>query len=324
MSDFPSPESYKTPVSKILTSKLKADGVYNPYPFIIKKEKYQYLYDIDANKYVDFYINNGTAIAGHNTKSLSVYIKDGISAGTETTFINKSYYRLTKILKSLTDFKYVSFYNSLFMAFFQLFKNLRPDKVAVSSCFLKNFLEENFNEIEIKNANFDNEIFDIFIFEPLDFDDDLSRIDFKSVKAKKYISFESRTAFRLQRGFSYTLDDVDFILCSNTLTNGINSAVIFSRTETSGEIIPHYLTLLILECIKYFFRKEIEKRFIVPEGDFITFQTNGIFKLKYRVETKDLLPYGIFLKDNICFLSIHHTEHDIRRLKKALKSLYEI
>ena len=278
---------------------------------------------MDANKYVDFYMSNGTAIAGHNTKSLSIYIKDGISTGTETIFINKSYYRLTRMLKNLTDFKYVSFYNSLFMAFFHLFKNLKPSKIAVSSDFLRIFLYENFPEIEIKKTYLNNENFDIFIFEPLDFDNDFSRIDFKTVKAKKYVSFESRTAFRLQKGFSYTLDDVDFIICSNLFTNGINSAIILSRTEIKGEVIPHYLTVLMLECIKYFFRKEIDKKFFVPEGDFISFKTNGIFKLKYEIEPKDLLPYGIFVKDKICFLSIHHTEHDIRRLKKTLKILYE-
>lgn len=321
MSDFPSPESYKINISLSHLRKINENGIESWLPLIIKKEKYQYVYDIDGNKYIDFFLNNGSTIAGHNSKKLSIYIKNAISTGTETVFLNKSYYRLIKVFKQMVEFKFIQFYNSIFSAFFHLFKHLKPSTVMVSSYFLRNYLQTIFPEIKFLIKPQKMGRIDLYIFEPIDFDGDLSKIDFKEVKAKKYASFENRTAFRISNGFSTTLEDVDFIICGNLLTNGLNSGVIISREKIDGEIIPHYITVSMLESIKYYFRKNITSRFIKVEDSFVSHCVNGIFKISHSPESKELLPFGIILSGNLCFLSIHHTENDIKRLKKALNTI---
>ncbi|MGC8764757.1 MAG: hypothetical protein ACP5QT_02595 [Brevinematia bacterium] len=320
MSDFPSPEKYRQGISKSHLAGLNSYGIKTTYPFVIKREKNQYLYDIDGNKYVDFFLNNGSVIAGHNQKNLTLYIKDAISLSTESVFINKFYYKLVRYFKSIIDIKHIQLYPSQFEAMFELLKFLRPSSIAVNSHFLFNFLKEFFPGIEIdyvfttKKKNFD-----LFIFEPLNFDKNLEIFDFKEIMAKKYCLFESRTAFRTRYGFFEDLESVDFVFCGNIISNGMDSCVIISRESIPQKIIPGFLALNILETLKYYRRKEVYSKFLSAKSELISSQKGGILKLTKEVEADELLRYGIFLKGSTLFLSILHTENDIKRLINALK-----
>src|ERR687884_791495 len=85
----------KTHKSKILyrrARKVFAGGVnhnirfFEPYPFFATSAKGKYLYDVDGNKYTDYWMGHWALILGHSpkpvVKALSDQIKNGILYGT--------------------------------------------------------------------------------------------------------------------------------------------------------------------------------------------------------------------------------------------------
>ncbi|MCX7820588.1 MAG: hypothetical protein N2258_02815 [Brevinematales bacterium] len=313
MSDFPDKENYNKKLSELFTSRLKSFGIENKIPLIIRKEKDQYLYDIDMNKYTDFFLNNGSVIVGHNNKVLTKYIKNAISIGTESVFINKFYHKLVRLFSKLTDIKNIQFYQSVFFALYNIL-NDDVKSVGVTSVFLYDLLKSNFFDLKIVYP-LKNEEVDLLIFEPIDFDNSLEVVDFKIFKAKKYCSFEGRTFFRLKRGFYHSLDEVDYILAGNIIANGMDAAIVISKEKIKGNIIPTFLTVAIHETIKYYLRKRIE--FPVVNGKFIKAQKGGILKLNSKINLEVGLRNGIFVVNDVAFLSILHTVYDLRRLERA-------
>lgn len=313
MSDFPK-ENYSTKLSSVFISKLKSYGLNSELPLIIRKEKNQYLYDIDMNKYTDFFLNNGSVIAGHNNKVLTKYIKNAISIGTESIFLNKFYYKLVRLFSSITTIKNIEFYTSVFFAFSEIFSHNRFKSIGVNSSYLSNLLKFYFPDLNIVYPVQKKSV-DLFIFEPLEFDNNLELTDFKNIKAKKYCSYEGRTFFRINQGFIYSIDEVDYVLAGNIIANGMDSAVLISRESLKTQIIPAYLSVAILETTKYYIRKKME--FPTVNYDFVKNQKGGILKLNFQRELKELLKKGVFLIGDIAFLSIFHTEHDLKRLEKA-------
>ncbi len=314
MSNFPNKDTYNNKLSQIFLKKLKNHGITTDFPLIIKKEKNQYLYDIDMNKYCDFFLNNGSVVLGHNNKTLTQYIKDAISIGTESVFLNKFYYKLVKLFSEVTEVKNIQFYSSMVDGFSGIFKNLSFDTIGVNTAYLYEFFRKKFPFLKIIYPV--KKKVDFFIFEPIDFENDLSDFDFKSIKAKNYCSFEGRTAFRISNGFYYTINEVDYVISGNIITNGINSAVIISKNKIEENVIPAFLSVAILETIKYYRRHHIE--FINFDEKFFKSQRGGIIKLNSKIEIKKALQNGIFINGDIAFLSILHTKHDEKRLLKAI------
>ncbi len=321
MSEFPSPENFKINISKSQLRRLNFYGIKSDYPFVVKREKNQYVYDVDGNKYVDFFLNNGSVIAGHNSKILTKYIKNAISVSTESIFINKFYYKLIKEFTSISSFDFIQFYSSQYEGMYQLLKFLNPQNIAVNSMFLVDFIRNFFPEQKVfYYKNFKKSV-DLFVFEPLDFEDNLEIFNFKDVKAKKYCLFESRTAFRFKPGFLFGLEDVDYIFCGNIISNGMDSCVILSRKNIPQKVIPGYLSLCIHETLKYYKRKVPHCSFLTVKSKFVEIAKGGILKLNKEIDQKRLLSCGIFLKGKILFLSILHTEDDLKRLNKAIGAL---
>ncbi|MEJ5285314.1 MAG: hypothetical protein ACP5Q5_09825 [Brevinematia bacterium] len=314
MSDFPK-ENYSTKLSNVFISKLKSYGLDSEISLIIRKEKNQYLYDIDMNKYTDFFLNNGSVIVGHNNKVLTKYIKNAISIGTENVFLNKFYYKLVRLFSSITSIKNIGFYTSIFFAFYEILKNNSFKSIGVNSSYLFNLLKVYFPDLNIVYP-IKRKVVDLFIFEPLEFDNNLEITDFKNVKAKKYCSYEGRTFFRINQGFFYSIDVVDYVLAGNIIANGMDTAVLISKESLKTQIIPSYLSVAILETIKYYIRKKIE--FPTFNYDFVKSQKGGILKLNHQIELKEFLKKGVFLIGDVAFLSIFHTEHDLKRLEKAI------
>lgn len=70
-----------------------------PYPTYIERSKGEYLYDVDGNKYVDFWNNHGASLLGHSpapvTDALHEQIKDGFHYGT----VNKPALKLGRMIQ---------------------------------------------------------------------------------------------------------------------------------------------------------------------------------------------------------------------------------
>ncbi len=318
MSEFPQIESFLTRFSESHINSLKNSLFDKSLPVVVKKEKNQYVYDLDGNKYADFYLNNGSVICGHNNPLLTAYIKNGISAGTSTCFLSKFYNSLVKQFKEIALFDCISFYNSIQTALISLFNTLKPQSTGVNTVFLLRLLNVIFPGMKIEKAEADK-VYDLFIFEPLDFDGDLSEYDYSICRAELKCSFESRAAFRLNKSFIRNLKDIPIILSANNIANGMDAAVIISAMEIPGENIPSYKALAILETMKYFFRtRPFNYNTQSIHSPAVSFQNKSIFKLKRVFTPTELLKYGIIMKGDAGFISTLHTEHDIKRLERAL------
>lgn len=329
MSDFPIPENYKTPNSLAHLQNLSISTLNNlsDINIVIKREKHQYIYDIDGNKYCDFYMSNGAVIYGHNYGTLTKFTKNALSLGVSSTFVNKFYHRLMRQFQELTK-KDVFFrlYNSSNVALIHLIAHLQPKTIAVNSEYLLDLFRQivPLTDVEITQAN---KSYDLAVYEPIDFDGDLSEVDFASANAKTTVSFETRTAFRLQYGFIKNLGDVDIIFSGANIVNGLDVAVMLSQKATLTNIlpttienIPSYKTLAINETLKFYRRKIDYANFGMEiKSPMVEAQNKSIFKLKKDVSTADLLSRGVFMMGKVGFISYLHTEHDVKRLLACFK-----
>jgi hypothetical protein len=319
MSDFPNFEDYSKPLSLSCIRRLSEAGFNKEFSIIVKREKDQYVYDIDENKYVDFYLNNGSVIVGHNYKTLTQFMKNGISTGTESAFLNKFYLKLSRLFSEILPSPFISFFNSEETALLALLKSTDAVKIGVNSSFLQGKMNTLFSGLEIEIANPAGS-YDLLLFEPIDFEKDLKGVSTKGFQAKKTAFFEGRTAFRLKWGFLKNPGEADYIIGGNSIANGLSAAVVFSNHALSGENIPIFKALAVMESLKLY-RRKIDYSIFGPEikSPFIAFQSKSIFKLKRPYATNDLLPKGIVLKGDTGFTSLLHTEFDIKRLERALQ-----
>ncbi|OHD57082.1 MAG: hypothetical protein A2Y33_09155 [Spirochaetes bacterium GWF1_51_8] len=322
MSDFPDPLKFKDNLSRRFTEKLNSFNIRSPYPVIINKEKGAYLYDIDGNKYADFHLNHGSAIAGHNHKTLTRFIKNGISAGTESGMMNKFHTRLIATISEYFRFKSVSFYNCISSAVAGLLSGLPAGTIGCTSNYLSDILKTA-GAANSGIAIRDND-YGVLFYEPLDFDNNLEPVDPMGYRAKVRIAVENRTAFRDGVGLMVKPENTDFSICGNILANGMDCAAVMSasRETPMGELIPVYKTIAINETLKFYKRHGLgAKEWNRIPARHIAAQKGSIFILKPPVDTAELMKHGVFLSGRIGFLSTEHTYHDIRRLSHALDSL---
>ena len=119
--------SFQAGLSKKRIHSLKGCIPENSPPFVVKKEKDQYIYDIDGNKYADFSLHSGSVICGHNFKTITRFVKNGIPAGTSQGFVDKFRYPLVKFFRTFAGFDYISFYGSAAGAFAALAAAAGPE-----------------------------------------------------------------------------------------------------------------------------------------------------------------------------------------------------
>lgn len=321
MSEFPKNAEYRTALSASHFRSLKQNG-YNDArkapPFVIKKEKGSCLYDIDGNKYADFSLRDGAVIAGHDHRTLTQFIKSGLSSGTSSGLLNKFTYRLTRLFREIADFDHIAFFNCREAAFLSVIRAVHPTNIGVTSVYLFELLSPFGAVMAEKGIKYD-----LLFHEPLDFDGDLSELNLRGHQAGKKCSVESRTAFRLKSGFSNGPVRPDFILSADNIANGMDSAVVLSTSGVQGELLPVFKSIAILETLKYYRRNadigELDHKKVKAALNGPVIWNKNIFKFKRHLETAPLLPYGIFLKGDIGFLCAEHTEHDWKRLMEAVE-----
>ncbi|OHD78820.1 MAG: hypothetical protein A2355_08410 [Spirochaetes bacterium RIFOXYB1_FULL_32_8] len=320
MSDFPNPESYHTPFAdgqKRFLSKYLIDI---KIPFIVKKEKDQYIYDIDGNKYCDFCLNDGSVISGHNNKVITNYLKNGISAGSSSCFTHKSLYKLYRYISTIINFEHIAFFNSFEESINRILFEKKPGNIGVNTNYLFNKLLTHSIGLQIELVQ-ENKEYDMIIYEPINMDGDLSNFKIHDYSGKTFIAYEGRTAFRLKYGFLSSLNNADYIVSSNNIANGLDVSMVLSRNRLKSDLIPLYKGIAILETMKYYKRKIHYGKNISADGPYLDIQRGSIIKLKKDYSSDILYTHGIILKGKILFLSEFHTEFDLKRLWRALESL---
>jgi len=97
----------KTPKSAKLfaqSSKFHVNGVshnirfYEPYPFVVKKSKGTKLYDVDNNKYTDYWIGHWSLILGHGPKKVKDSLKKQIEKSWMYGTVNEQTIKLSEII----------------------------------------------------------------------------------------------------------------------------------------------------------------------------------------------------------------------------------
>lgn len=315
MSDFPQLNQYRPHQSQKLLQSFQDPFV--P-PVVLKKSKGQYLYDIDDYKYVDFNLQHGSVLLGHNDPSLCHYIKDALSIGTDHVFYHKFSRRLNQIWQKMIPFESGSFFSNEISALIQLFSLFKA--ISVQSLYLKEFINGLNPKLECELYQ-PGKDYDAVIIEPIDFDTGLLT-DITHYKANSIISFEIRTGFRVNSYSILNLDKVDYIFYGKCALNGIDSAVLLSRNKTLySSPIPIYIALGMIEYLKKMMHLSRSWNFPVIQHPLITWQNQSIIGLRKSISPSESLPYGLYINGNILYLSQAHTEYDIRRLKRFLNSL---
>src|SRR5919197_3009844 len=100
----------KTHKSKMLYSRATnvfAGGVnhnirfFEPYPFFTTAAKGKYLYDVDGNKYIDYWMGHWSLILGHSPKPVVKALSEQIKNGTLYGTVNKVSVELAELIKKL-------------------------------------------------------------------------------------------------------------------------------------------------------------------------------------------------------------------------------
>lgn len=321
MSDFPSPETYSAAVSAGQIKWLKPQDETDVYPIVFNRGKGQYLYDLDGNKYIDYYLNNGSIILGHSSAHITPLIKNAISSGISLYGYNKYSYKLNKLFGNICEFKETAFYQSEVEALVYLVNLVKPETIGAGSSYLLKKLQSYFPGIKISKAE-KNNYYDLAILEPIDFDNDLSDISYAHYKSRVICSYESRAAFRLKPGFIKKQSDCDFLLSSSNIANGLDCAVLMSDKPMKSGPVTQFQSAAIYETVKYYTLKINYNDFLVnADSKIILYKRANIFKIRSDLNPCGLIKYGIYIKGDICFISPVHTEHDINRLIKALENI---
>lgn len=322
MSEFPAGE-YKTPVSASHNRFLNPLGIASDYPFAVKREKGAYVLDIDGNKYVDFDMGRGSVILGHNDGRLTHTIKNALSTGTSTVFLNKFVHRVVRQLKALTPFERFAYFDGETSALAAVVQEFGGNTVCVNTSHLLELVRRaapgSEVEIAVKGKNYDLAILEPVRFDLNEFDGDLGDTDFGAYTAKAKVSFETRCAFRFRYGFLKTLTDADAILTGANLTNGLGGAVVLTNRPIEGTLPPMFMTVAMNETLKQF-RRVIDYGafgFDLPAGHQAA-RRGPVILLKDEPNREALISRGVILRGRLIFLSAAHTEYDLKRLARAM------
>lgn len=315
MSDFPAPESWRNALSRSHLELLARYGVELPRPFVTKREKGAYVYDIDGNKYADFSMGGGTVVLGHSDGQLTHYVKNALSTGSSGAFANKFVSRLIKSLTAFADFGRFAWFASETEALTAL-STLHPGPAAVNTSRLLSLA---------LRAGLDAETavpgkhYALSLLEPVEFDRDLSDTDFAAVDAGFKVSCEARSAFRFRAGFMKTLKDADAILAGASLTNGMGGAAVLTAGDVkiAGELPPMPAAVAANEALKVFKRLDYGT-FEWPASELFEAVRGSAAVLRETPDADALMRQGVLADGRLVFLSAAHTEHDVKRLFKAL------
>lgn len=321
MSDFPAAGKYRNTLSNSQIRYLAENGWNGPsdLPVVIRKEKGACLYDVDGNKYSDFDLHDGAAIAGHNHGTLTQFVKNGISSGSSSGNLSKFTARLVRQFRGLADFRQMSFFSQAQGAYSAVIRTFRPATIGVTSTYLLEFLKPYGGETAEKGKKYD-----ILFYEPLDFDGNLDDLtpDKNGFRYGISCSVESRTAFRLNPGFTVNAGKADLLLVSGCIANGLDCAAVLSDKPVTGENLPVYKTVAVMETLKYFARsaavRNLDMRNLIAGKEKNLVFRKNIFRIDRKFDPSSLLQYGIHIRGQIGFISTEHTEFDWKRLITAL------
>lgn len=324
MSEFPVAEHFRTSVSDSVRAKLSGSGFPESRGPVIRKQKAQYLYDLDDNKYCDFHLNHGGVILGHSQKTVTQFIKGGLSTGLSSGLPNKFHPRLIALFSRYCPDGALSCFSNFDGAVIRMAEKCGARTVGVTSAYLEDRLLSLKTFLTVERAR-PGASYDLLLYEPVDFDRRLDPVSPGSYRFKTACAVENRTFYRFECGFLSTLREAHHVLCANACANGMESCVVLSREGLPGENLSVYQSVAVLETVKAYGRKLGPGKMSVdafqPDPNCFAAWKGSAFALTQPVSTESLLKSGIYMEGTIGFVSLEHTAHDWGRLTQALKKL---
>lgn len=307
MSKFPSPEIFSVKQSSQHLSKLPSNSA----SFILKKAKGVYLYDLDGNKYVDFSLNHGTIFA-HSPSRLTHFVKNALSSGMNSMgFYSKFMLKAQQNWKSCLNCKEISFYSSFIQMLLAVITKYSIKKIAYTSDYLYLLMASLGELVEFYKINELTKAYtcDLLLFE--EYNDEFSTLTYQSINIPA-IKIHNRFVYRRKNPVDFKENCMHYI---DTIPFGGKSIGILFGDENIPYISPPFDEgILFLEGSKIF-----NKNVHYPVFFHEKFTNYLGFSISQEILDKQFfLERGIYCENNILYFSPFHTEHDMKRLKKAL------
>jgi len=317
MSQFPNPDNYSKKKSNSHLSFLSI----NNDSLIIKKNKEIYLYDIDNNKYIDFYLQNGTIFDSYSPSRLSNFQKNALSSGMNIpSGYNKFLYKATKYWTNIINQSPIRFYSS-FLSNILAIINTSPNQpitIGYNSSYIYSLLYPLKNIITCVDTTNSVHKVDILIFE--EFNDNFEKFDHRLINTQTKVEIHSRFLFR---GIVHHIPEFSpetFHMILKTSFGGKDICLIAGMSKLDQEYLSFEDGILFLEGAKYFNKLS---QLIIPKFQNPLFNSfYGFAQSKIDLDHKYFLERGIFIKDNLLFFSPLHSIYNLKYLSKVLNEYF--
>ncbi|SFB73710.1 hypothetical protein SAMN02745150_00493 [Brevinema andersonii] len=311
MSNFPDPITFSQHNTHIYLSKMSISN--DQIPLVLKKIKGVYLYDIDGFKYTDFNLQNGEISFSYTPRVLTKIYKNALSSGIgHACCYNKFLLKAYRYWEELTQ-NGVSFFSDpiyAVLSFLNDIKNTNKISIACSSDYIYRMLEPLREFIDVTYC-YENTYSDLLIYEPI-FEDG-SLFDADRFYAHKKLVVYNRFFFRQQLNFNCKHP----ILLSYFFAGKPLTVLIGNQNNcVDKNRLSIYETILFMEGAKYL-KKQMKRKNLKVCHHFLN-SFNGFAIAKKPLDFNFFCKRGIIANDLILFFSPYHTEHDLRRLYKAL------
>lgn len=297
MSDYPRGE-WKPSQSFALQSRMSS---FPKAPFLVRRAREAFLYDIDNYKYVDFELQRGEVLLGYKSKhfySLENQI-ERYFFGASLSLVHYKLERKAKLWleKQGIQFQSLRFFHTVGEAFLFL-----QEQMGFSSGWT------NVWSVQLPPLKKGNEV---CLFETMN----ESLEEYQGYSRGTPILVENACLVRVNDGISLR-EGWEVALIGSVLGNGCGGAMVISRRHGFVEVAP--IRVVIAAAMEYTLSALLEREQIAwPVFPSSFRQRGGLFCLPDDVSPELLLPHGVYVRKT-GFLSFAHTEHEVRRLVKAV------
>ncbi len=296
MADYPKGSWHPRQSESLL---LRLSG-FSPAPFLVRRARGPFLYDIDNYKYIDFYLNRGEVLLGYKPENFQS-VKNSLSRMFYGSSLSLVHYRLEQKAKIWLEKHRIRWESLLFFG-----------SVAEAFCYLKEVLgfssfQSRAWSVTLPGSSPSGEV---AFFERLN--QQLEDEDIPS--SGRPILVENACFGRLSNGLSLE-EGWDIILVGSVIGNGAGGAMLISR-EKLPAVSPPPLPVAnaMLATLQTLISQETWEWPKLPPP---FHQRGGCFRLPGYIKPETLLPWGIWVRET-GFFSLVHEETEVRRLIKAV------
>ncbi|URA11189.1 hypothetical protein [Thermospira aquatica] len=297
MSDYPK-GSWHPRQSESLMSRLSG---FSHVPFIVRRARGVFLYDIDNYKYIDFFLNHGEVLLGYKPQNFQ-NLKNSLSRMFYGSPLSLVHYRLEQKAKLWLEKQNISWKSLLFFG-----------SVAEALLYLQEILGFSSFQSKVWSIPFpgSSSSKEVIFFERLN-----EQLEDETIPSSGLAILVENACFgRLSNGLSLK-EGWDMALVGGVISNGAGGAMLISQKKLPPVSPPPFpVANAMLATFQILLARDTWEWPKLPP---LFHQRGGCFKLPSDIQPETLLPHGVFVQKT-AFLSFAHEEPEIRRLIKAVQ-----